>query len=116
MCHWSAVQWFRALGFRVLCCGQRERGSNGEAEGSRLSHENLGKHMSYGLNLGWWGSIGDDIGFGGAPIKGYIASLVQGLHVLTTRSHWSATRVAGLEVSEKHFLLSTNPDLLPRRP
>ena len=28
--------------------------------------------MSYGLNLGWAGPIGDYIGFWGGPIKGYI--------------------------------------------
>ena len=38
----------------------------------------LQSHVSYGLNSGWGGPIGDYIGFWGGPIKGYIANLVQG--------------------------------------
>ena len=34
--------------------------------------------MSYGLNLGWGGIIGDYIRFWGGPIKGYTTNLVQG--------------------------------------
>ena len=37
--------------------------------------------MSYGLNLGWSGPIGDYIGFWGGPIKGYTTNLVQGFYV-----------------------------------
>ena len=37
-----------------------------------------GAYMSYGLNLGWGGPIGDYIGFWGGPIKGYPC-----LHALT---------------------------------
>ena len=32
--------------------------------------------MSYGLNLGWGGPIGDYKGFWGGPIKGYTTNLV----------------------------------------
>ena len=35
-------------------------------------------YMSDGLNLGWGGPIGDYIGFGGGPIKGYTTSRIQG--------------------------------------
>ena len=38
--------------------------------------------MSYGLNLGWGGPIGDYIGFWGGPIKRYTTKLVQGSYVL----------------------------------
>ena len=34
--------------------------------------------MSYGLNLGWGGPIGNYIGFWGGPIEGCTTSLVQG--------------------------------------
>ena len=37
--------------------------------------------MSYGLNLGWGGPIGDYVGFWGRPIKGYTTNLVQGSYV-----------------------------------
>ena len=37
-------------------------------------------YMSYGLNLGWGGPIGDYIGFWGGPIKEYTTNLVQGSH------------------------------------
>ena len=42
--------------------------------------------MSYGLNLGWGGPIGDYIEFWGGPIKGDTTNLVQGSY-----------RVQGLE-------------------
>ena len=32
--------------------------------------------MSYGLNLGWGGPLGDYIGFFGGPIKGYTTGLI----------------------------------------
>ena len=34
--------------------------------------------MSYALNLGWGGPIGDDIGFWGGPVKGYTVNSVWG--------------------------------------
>ena len=34
--------------------------------------------MSYELDLGWGGSIGDYVGFWGGAIKGYTTNLVQG--------------------------------------
>ena len=50
--------------------------------GSILGSPILGNyHMSYGLNLGWGGSIGGCIGFWGGPIKGNITNLVQGSYV-----------------------------------
>ena len=33
--------------------------------------------MSYGLNLGWGGPIGDYIGFRGGPIKGCTTNFIQ---------------------------------------
>ena len=33
--------------------------------------------MSYGLNLGWGGPIGDYIGFWGGPIQGHTTNFVQ---------------------------------------
>ena len=34
--------------------------------------------VSYGLNSGWEGLVGDYIGFWGEPMKGYATTLVQG--------------------------------------
>ena len=38
--------------------------------------------MSYGLNLGWGGPIGDYIGFWGGSIKEYTTNAIQGLYEL----------------------------------
>ena len=35
-------------------------------------------HVSSGLNLGWGGPIGDNIGLWGGPVKGYTTNVVQG--------------------------------------
>ena len=41
--------------------------------------------MSYGLNSGWGGLIGDYRGFGGGPIKEYTTHLVPGLIWIPSR-------------------------------
>ena len=50
-----------------------------------------GEDMSYGLNSGWGGRIGEHIGCWGGPIKGYTTNLVQDSHGLAGRdpTYWN---------------------------
>ena len=73
----------RASGFTGItttCLAQHFTAQkNSNFEPKDVVHEWVEKRincMSYGLNLGWEGPIGDYIGFWGA-IKGHIANLVQ---------------------------------------
>ena len=58
------------------------------APGSTHPVRFISGYVSYGLNLGWGGCIGDYIGFYGGPIKGYAANLVQGSCRPLSSSSW----------------------------